>query len=54
MANIQHADNTDIQQQQFECVLNIFQERAHQLTNVWPVMLKTMGSATNRQKDDIP
>ena len=50
MANIQY---TDIRQQQFECVLNILQERAQQLTNAWPVMLKIMGSATNQQKYDI-
>ena len=50
MANIQY---TDIRQQQFECVLNILQERAPQLTNAWPVMLKIVGSATNQQKYDI-
>ena len=47
MASIQY---TDLRQQQFECVLNILQERATQLGTTWPVMLRIIGSATNQQK----
>jgi len=47
MATIQY---TDTRQQQFDCVLNILQERATQLGTTWPVMLRIIGSATNQQK----
>jgi len=42
-------NHTDVRQRQLECILQILQNNAEQLTEGWPLVLGVIGDVTNGQ-----